>query len=305
MEVEAHMKCPECECESSYFNDAIGEMICRDCGLVLYHRPFEETTSIIRDGQQTHEVTNRLGSYMGYPRQYSPTNSQFSRMKRQHVWASSLTEADRETITRSRMIMSNYKASKSIMDKVETYLKSLKEEHVLRGCTVEQRAASLTYYILKESQIPVNLKTHSKFSYVESKYVSRWAKRIAKHFRNASVFTHRNIMAEAISIIDRLESHRRIDPEYRMKALRLIKHIEQCYKVKQMRLSPNLIIASLWVAGKMENIKVTQAELVDASGSSASTSGVRVSLHALCEVFGLTKEDMCSLSVSDFVAGAY
>ena len=72
-----------------------------------------------------------------------------------------------------------------------------------------------------------------------------------------------------------------------------------------MRLSPNLIIASLWFAGKMENIKVTQAELVDASGSSASTSGVRVSLHALCEVFGLTKEDMCSLSVSDFVAGAY
>ena len=304
MEVESQMKCPECDCESSYFNDAIGEMICRDCGLVLYHRPFEETTSIINDGEQTHEVTNRLGSYMGYA--YTPyMNSQFSRMKKQHIWASSLSEADKETITRSRMILSNYKASKSVRDKVEPYLKSLKEEHVLRGCTVEQRAASLTYYILKESQIPVNLKTHSKFSYVESKYVSRWAKRIAKHFRNASVFTHRNIMAEATSIIDRLESQRRIGREYRMEALRLIQHIEQCYNIRQMRLSPNLIIASLWFAGKMENIRVTQVELVKASGSTASTSGVRVSLHALCETFGLTKEDMCTLSVSDFVAGAY
>jgi len=299
------VKCPECEGFDWTFNDSLGENVCDDCGLVQVVRPFEETTTIMRDGTGhftgTYEPTKRLGSLIIETNSNYKSNQMY-RMRNHNVYAASLSDADRRTITLCNMILSNYSASKPIRDKVGVYLRSLKAEHVFRGCSVEQRAAALTFYILKESDIPLNIRTHSKYSMVESKYISRWAKRIARHFRKSYVFSQENPMRNATGIIDRLDN---IPDGYRPDALDIIQYLERFYKEQNIRFSPNKIVAALWLAGKMGKHGVTQKQLVKSSGNTSSEMGIREQIREMRRFFGLSREELYEMSVSDFTNGAY
>ena len=300
--MEIVMACPECGQHDSFFDDVLGENVCNSCGLVQIVRPFEETTSIVKDGNQTHEPTNRLGSLIMETKSNYNHNQMF-RMKKHNLYASALSEADNRTIVLSQMILSNYQVSSSIKKKVEEYLRSLNNEHVFRGASVEHRAASLTFFILKESRVPMNIREHSRYSMVERKYISRWGKRVARHFRKSYVFTQENAMSMASSILDRMDG---IPTGYRMDAMSMIQFLETFYQEQNLRFSPNKVVDGLWEAGRMQRKhKVTQESLVKASGNTTSAMGLREQVREMQSMFGLAKEDLYSLSVSDFVSGAY
>ena len=61
------MKCVECNCTTTTFDERMGETICADCGLILSVNIFEETSKTIfikDDGgvfSRTYDV-NKLGS---------------------------------------------------------------------------------------------------------------------------------------------------------------------------------------------------------------------------------------------------
>tara|TARA_Y100000361_G_scaffold154008_1_gene177699 strand:- start:1442 stop:2332 length:891 start_codon:yes stop_codon:yes gene_type:complete len=291
------MKCPECEGYDWTFDDSLGENVCDDCGLVQVVRPFEETSRLT----STYGHTKELGSLI-IETNSNYTRNQMHRMKKHNVYASALSEADRRTITLCNMILSNYSVGSSIKSKVDVYLRSLKEEHLFRGCTVEQRAASLSFYILKESDIPMNIRTHSKYSMVESKYISRWAKRIARHFRKSYIFAQENPLRNATGIIDRLDN---VPDGYRPDALSMIQFLERFYEEQNIRFSPNKIVAALWLAGRMGKHGVTQKQLVKSSGNTSSEIGIREQIREMKRFFGLSREELYGMSVSDFTNGAY
>ena len=295
--MEIAMKCPECSEYDWSFDDSLGENVCDHCGLVHVVRPFEETTR----KADTYEVSSHLGS-MIIDRNSNYKTGQLHRMKKHHMFAAMLSETDRRTITLCNMILSNYNVSKSIRNNVGVYLRSLNAEHVFRGCSVEHRAAALSFYILKESNIPMNIRTHSKYSMVDSKYISRWGKRIARHFRKSYVFSQENAMGSAIGIIDRLG----VTPEgYRPDALTMIQYLETFYKERDIRFSPNKMVAALWLVSRMGKYNITQKDLVKSSGNTSSEIGLREQIREMQRTFGLTREELYSLSVYDFVSGAY
>lgn len=295
--MEVNMKCPECSEYDWTYDDSLGENVCDHCGLVHVVRPFEETS---RPGE-SYEYTKQLGSTI-IETDSNYKTGQLHRMRKHHMYASMLSDADRRTIVLSNMILSNYSVGKSIRAKVQVYLKSLNAEHAFRGCTVEQRAAALTFYILKESNIPMNIRTHSKYSMVESKYISRWGKRIAKHFRKSYVFAQENAMGNAIGIIDRLGN---IPQGYRPDALTMIQYLETFYKERDVRFSPNKMVSALWLVSKMGNYNITQKDLVKSSGNTSSEIGIREQIREMQRTFDLTRKELYSLSVHDFVSGAY
>ena len=159
--MEVTMKCPECSEFDWTFDDVLGENICDHCGLVHVVRPFEEASR----AAEVYEVSNVLGSMIIESNSNYKTG-QLHRMKKHNMFAAMLSETDRRTITLCNMILSNYSIRKSIRNNVGVYLRSLNAEHVFRGCSVEHRAAALSFYILKESNIPMNIRTHSKYSMV-------------------------------------------------------------------------------------------------------------------------------------------
>ena len=180
--------CAECKCTSFTFDDHLGENVCDDCGLVHVVRPFEESVrGVDYNGQRLHEPTRgKLGSVIMETKSNLNVNQMF-RMKKHNQWASADSQTDIRTINQCMMILSHYSFKNAEL--VRSYLRSLNNEQVFRGISVEHRSASLTYYILRESGIIMNLTKHSKICMVERKYISRYGKRIAKHFRKSHILS--------------------------------------------------------------------------------------------------------------------
>lgn len=293
--------CVECSCVSSTFDERLGESVCDDCGLVQIVRPFEETVSWV-SAEGNYEPTNgKLGSQiMGINSNHK--SNQMYRMKKHNIWASSFSQTEKRTYTQCMMILSNYSVGKGLKENVSVYMNSLNNEHVFRGITVEHRAASITYYILKEAGITVNLTRHSDISKVERKYISRYAKRIAKHFRKSHVFANVNSYRIASTIIDRLDN---VSTNYRMKSLRMIDHLDKYCSAVDIRFSPNKICAVLWAVSVMEDERHHTQELICEASGNSSVVGMRTSLKEICDWFNLTKKDLLSLEVLQFINGVY
>tara|TARA_R100000152_G_C6780475_1_gene213286 strand:- start:2006 stop:2908 length:903 start_codon:yes stop_codon:yes gene_type:complete len=292
--------CAECKCDSFTFDDRLGENVCDECGLVHVVRPFEETvTPRTRNGDFTYENTRELGSIILETKSNLKLNQMF-RMKNHNTWAKKESDTDIRTMRLCMMILSHY--SMKNREHVNSYLRSLNSERVFRGISVENRAAALTYYILKEAGITVSLAKHSEISMVERKYISRYVKRIAKHFRKAHVLSTINSHGIAATILDKLED---VSPNYRMNTLRMIDFLDDYCKSIDVRFTTNRICAMIWAVSVMEDERHHTQELIREASGNCSVIGMRIALKEICGWFDLTKADLFSLSVSDFIHGAY
>lgn len=288
------MACVECNHNTYYFDEVLGEKVCSSCGLIQMIRPFEETVKWKEDS--SYEVTRDLGSHIIE----TPTKMSY-RLKTQNVWSNPYTEADKRMFRLCNMILSYYNVSSDIRNSVKGYFISLKNEHILRGIPIEDRAAALTYFMLKEAGVPVVLKQHSVYSKVSKSKISKYAKRIARFFRKSHILSSHKPVLITIGILDKLDS---VSPNYRSKSIRVVEHIEVFFNEVGKRYTTNLICATLWLVGQMEDEVHTQTELVDKSGN-ASTIGLRMATKDLSNSLGLTKKELMEMDVDQFLSGAY
>ena len=292
--------CAECECTSFTFDDRLGESVCDECGLVNIVRPFEETIKGINfDGTVVREKTKALGSVIMETKSNLNLNQMY-RMKKHNQWASRDSETDIRTVRLCMMIMSHYSYKNG--DLIRSFLRSLNNEQVFRGISVEHRAASLTYYILKDAGITVNLTRHSNISMVERKYISRYAKRIAKHFRKAHILSSVDATQIATTVLDKLDN---VSNHFRYNTLNMIDFLNRYCESIDVRFSHNKICAAIWAVSVMEDERHHTQELIREASGNCSVIGMRTSLKEICDWFNITKKDLLSMSVSDFVHGAW
>ena len=292
--------CAECECTSFTFDDRLGESVCDECGLVNIVRPFEETIKGINfDGTVVREKTKVLGSVIMETKSNLNLNQMY-RMKKHNQWASRDSETDIRTVRLCMMIMSHYSYKNG--DLIRSFLRSLNNEQVFRGISVEHRAASLTYYILKDAGITVNLTRHSNISMVERKYISRYAKRIAKHFRKAHILSSVDATQIATTVLDKLDN---VSNHFRYNTLNMIDFLNRYCESIDVRFSHNKICAAIWAVSVMEDERHHTQELIREASGNCSVIGMRTSLKEVCDWFNITKKDLLSMSVSDFVHGAW
>lgn len=292
--------CAECECTSFTFDDRLGESVCDECGLVNIVRPFEETIKGINfDGTVVREKTKVLGSVIMETKSNLNLNQMY-RMKKHNQWASRDSETDIRTVRLCMMIMSHYSYKNG--DLIRSFLRSLNNEQVFRGISVEHRAASLTYYILKDAGITVNLTRHSNISMVERKYISRYAKRIAKHFRKAHILSSVDATQIATTVLDKLDN---VSNHFRYNTLNMIDFLNRYCESIDVRFSHNKICAAIWAVSVMEDERHHTQELIREASGNCSVIGMRTSLKEICDWFNITKKDLLSMSVSDFVHGAW
>ncbi len=293
--------CAECKCTSFTFDDHLGENICDDCGLVNVVRPFEESVrGIDYNGQRLHEPTRgKLGSVIMETKSNLNVNQMF-RMKKHNQWASADSQTDVRTINQCMMILSHYAFKNAEL--VRSYLRSLNNEQVFRGISVEHRSASLTYYILRESGITMNLNKHSEICMVERKYISRYGKRIAKHFRKSHILSTLDANQVASTVLDKLSN---VSNEYRHSTLIMVDFINQHCETIGVRFSPNKICAVIWAVSVMEDERHHTQELIRKASGNCSVIGMRTSLTEICGWFGIDKKDLFNMRVSEFVHGAW
>tara|TARA_R100001463_G_scaffold42066_8_gene88397 strand:+ start:3661 stop:4545 length:885 start_codon:yes stop_codon:yes gene_type:complete len=289
--------CAECRCTSFTFDDHLGENVCDDCGLVHVVRPFEESVrGVDYNGKRLREPTKgRLGSII-----METDSNQMFRMKKHNKWASNDSETDIRTVNQCMMILSNY--SFKNVELVRSYLRSLNSERVFNGIPVEHRSASLTYYIIKESGIPMNLTKHSDFCMVERKYISRYGKRVAKHFRKSHILSTINPNQVASTVLDKLDN---VSSNYRHNTLIMIDFVNRYCDLIAVRFTPNKICAIIWAVSVMEDERHHTQELIRKASGNCSIMGIRASLTEICEWFGIDKKDLLNMKVAEFVHGTW
>ena len=287
--------CAECSHNLHYYDDVLGEKVCGGCGLIQLVRPFEETVQWKEDS--SYEKTNRLGSHI-----YEAPNKMSNRLRTQQWRNNPYTETDKRMFRLSNMILSYYNVSADIRNRVQGYFTALKVEHMLRGIPMEERAASLTYYMLKEAGIPVVLKQHAIYSRVPKSKISKHAKKIARFFRKSHILSAHNPNTVVVGILDKLSN---VSNNYRTKSIMMVEHLTVFFDKLDKRYTTNMICATLWMVGQMEDeTQHTQTEVVEKSGN-ASTIGMRMASKDICESVGISKEKLFTMEVSQFLSGAY
>lgn len=293
--------CPECSCTSSTYDERLGETVCVDCGLVQVVRPFEETVSWISAKEKYHPTKDNdsakgLGSYI----METHTKSDY-RLKMQHIRARPVTDTEKRTILHTRMYLSYYGVSKEILNNVPRNYRSLFEEKVTRSIPVEHIAAGLSYFMLKEGGYAVTLRKHSNQIKVEFATIAKYAKRIARHFNKSYVFADQNPVQTLRNTLERMDN---VSSDYRQSCILVAEKIFRTLEGSTIRYTPNMQNSTLWLVARMMDEPHSQKAIIKAA-LNGSEMGIRTSVPEMLGYLGLTKENMLSMSVDQFLSGAY
>jgi len=284
-------KCKECNSMSFEYIERLGEQICSDCGLVLSVNPIAETVQYTTNSN----VTSMLGSFVS---KKDIVDSKSYALRREHLRVNPESEADRQMRVLCNMILSNYNVTKEIKLLTQSYYKTIKRERIFRGVKVEWRAAALTYYVLKENNIITSLKKHELISKVPKSDISRQAKKVAKFRRNATVFTQRDSIQLANTLLDRLQI---TSPELRLGIIKLVEYVSRNIEQRDMRFTDNMLGACFYMASVMLEIKITQGQI--AKSWPCSTVGIRISTTQLSDIFNFDKTKLRDYDLDAFIMG--
>ena len=293
--------CIECNCTSSTYDEVLGETVCDDCGLVQVVRPFEETVSYISakdkyNPTKDNDSAKGLGSYIIE----THTKNVFA-FKRQHIRARPVSDAEKRTILHTRMYLSYYNVTGTIRDQVPRLYRSLVSDRITRSIPVEKIAGGLSYFMLKDAGYGVTLRKHSELTKIELSTIAKYAKKIARHFNKSYVFADSNPVRTLTDTLERMDG---VNTEYRQNAILVAEKIFRILSDLTIRYSPNMQNSTLWLVARMMDEPHSQKKIIQAA-LNGSEMGIRTSVPEMLGYIGLDKEKMLSMSVDEFLSGAY
>lgn len=307
------IKCAECNSRNNEFNSHIGETCCADCGLVLTSILFEETTfiknteeklSLSKDESSKSYITDdgRLGSrIMGT-----------SRLAKSQLWASThykgkMLPSDKHFTVLVKNIIYQYNiptigVSISILEECESLKRTLREKNMLRGYSTEIRASAITYLLLKNKNV-TTIHRHSVICGVNKKLLSKASKKLGKGMLVKELNQLRNptnIMENCILLLEsnvgEICSH-----SFRIKCFKMSEYVASSYNELNLpyRNSTNAVV--MWLVAQMDCKKYTQKEIGDICNTTPQS--LRINLNVFYDSFNITKEQILSISVDDFITG--
>lgn len=296
MNLDIKTKCKECSSKNFEFIERLGEQACVDCGLILSVNPLEETVSY--SNTSVSEIVRNPADLGSHIWSSEVKSTKHFALKKQHTRSNNISESDRLMTTLCNMILSNYNVSTELKNITMSYYTTLKKERVFRGVKIEWRAAALTYYVLKENNIVTDLITHEKISKVSKSDISRQAKKVAKFRRNSQVFTVRNPITLANTLLDRLENP---SSELRLGVIQMVEYISRNVEQRDVRFTDNMLAACFYMASKMLSVTITQRQLEE--NWPCSSVGIRTTLTTLSKMFNFDRSKISGYDLDSFTMG--
>lgn len=272
------MVCVECGKNNFSFDEYLGESVCNECGLVMVTQPFEQEIRLYdENGNPIRSVDKLVGS---------KAVNKYDRVMSSHVLRG---------LTLSKMCMASITQSRSLMDRLENAYMSCFRGGVFGVSSYEGRATALTYYLLRERNLPYTLKQVCAEFGSNRKEVSKIAKRIAKHFGSAGT-TPMNYLALVEKYAMNLGGL-----DFSRSCEIVFSHFEKKLQDRQETIKPNYVGAIIYLTNLLEYKRMTQSEVGEECGCSSRT--VRMLSKELLAMIGKTEKEikgkgtqwMCSL----------
>lgn len=293
-------KCPECTGINLFVNREKGEIICKDCGLVVEDK-------MVEFGQEWREFENEGSSDQKHRRTGAPmTYTQYDQGLGTEVGQKAdlfqLGSKDRNKFFRLRKwqyristaIERNLKLALAELKRVSSYLKlpkSVEEEAAMiytqavqrglvRGRSMESVVSGALYAACRRHEVPRTLDELSEASSIEKKEIGRTYRFVTRELGITI------LPSNPADYIARFASSLKLSPETQSKAVEILEQAQH-EELTSGRGPTGIAAASLYVAALMHGEKRTQREVADVAGVTEVT--IRNRYKELLEELNLEK----------------
>ncbi len=292
-------KCPECGGINLFWNKEKGEVICKDCGLVVEDK-------MVDFGQEWREFDSEGGDKRrraGAPITYTQYDQGLGTEVGGRADLSKLNSKSRNTFVRLRKwqyristaIERNLKLALSELKRVASYLKlprSVEEESariytlavqrgLVRGRSMESVVAGALYAACRRHEVPRTLDELSEASGIEKKEIGRTYRFVTRELGI-------NILpSNPADYIPRFASALKISPEAQSKSIEILEKAQK-EELTSGRGPTGIAAAALYVSALLHGEKRTQREVADVAGVTEVT--IRNRYKELLEELKLDKE---------------
>ncbi len=292
-------KCPECGGINLFLNKDKGEIICKDCGLVIEDKMVDFTQEWREFDSEDSERRRRTGAPMTY--------TQYDQGLGTEVGTKSdlygLGDRSRNKFFRLRKwqyristaIERNLKLALAELKRVSSYLKlptSVEEESariytlavqrgLVRGRSMESVVAGALYAACRRHEVPRTLDELSEASGIEKKEIGRTYRFVTRELGITI------LPSNPADYIARFASSLKLSPETQSRAVEILEKAQKA-ELTSGRGPTGIAAAALYVAALIHGEKRTQREVADVAGVTEVT--IRNRYKELLDELDLDKE---------------
>jgi len=270
-------KCPECGGINLLLNKEKGEMICRDCGLVVEEKMVDfgqEWREFDHDQADKRRRTGApmtftkfdrgLGTDVGgmgdvYQLQGKERNKYFRLRKWQHRISTAIERNLKLALAELKRVSSFLKLPGSVEEEAARVYTMAVQRGLVRGRSMESVVAGALYAACRRHEIPRTLDELSEASGIDKKEIGRTYRFITRELGM------RILPSNPIDYLPRFASALRLNAETQSKAVDILEEAQEC-ELTSGRGPTGIAAASLYIAALINNEKRTQREVADVAG---------------------------------------
>ena len=292
-------KCPECGGINLFWNKEKGEVICKDCGLVVEEKMVDFGQEWREFDSAQSEQRRRTGAPITYT-QYdqglgtevgrkadlynlgAKTKNKFFRLRKWQYRISTAIERNLKlALAELKRVSSYLKLPKSVEEEAARIYTLAVQRGLVRGRSMESVVAGALYAACRRHEVPRTLDELSEASGIEEKEVGRTYRFITRELQITI------LPSNPIDYIPRFSSSLKLSPKTQSKSVEIIE-LAQKQELTSGRGPTGIAAAGLYVAALINGEKRTQREVADVAGVTEVT--IRNRYKELLEKLDLEEE---------------
>jgi transcription initiation factor TFIIB len=292
-------KCPECGSINLIFKDERGEIICKDCGLVIEEKMIDfghewrefdsdqaakrrRTGAPLTSTKFDQGLGTSIGSGSDIFKLSGKSKQRFSRLQKwQHRISTAIERNLKLALAELKRVSSYLKLPNSVVEDASTIYRNAVQRGLVRGRSMESVVAGALYAACRRHEIPRTLDELADASGIDKKEIGRTYRFITRELGI------RILPSNPIDYIPRFSSALKLSAETQSKAVEILE-MAQAAELTSGRGPTGIAAASLYVAALMNNEKRTQREVADVAGVTEVT--IRNRYKELLKELGLEEE---------------
>jgi len=269
-------KCPECGGINLSLNKEKGEVICKDCGLVVEEKmvDFTQEWREFEDKPSSRRRTGQALTYTKYDRGLGTsigqtgdiyqlegkTKNKFFRLRKWQYRVSTAIERNLKlALAELKRVSSFLKLPKSVEEEASRIYTMAVQRGLVRGRSMESVVAGSLYAACRRYEVPRTLDELSEASGIDKKEVGRTYRFIT---RELSI---RILPSDPVDYLPRFVSALKLSADSQSKAVEILQKAQKA-ELTSGRGPMGIAAAALYVAALLNNEKRTQREVADVAG---------------------------------------
>lgn len=292
-------KCPECGGINLFWNRDKGEVICKDCGLVVEDKMVDFTQEWRDFESKDEEKRRRTGAPMTYMqfdqglgtevgqkadlyKLGGKTKDKFFRLRKWQYRISTAIERNLKlALAELKRVGSYLKLPKSVEEEAARIYTLAVQRGLVRGRSMESVVAGSLYAACRRHEVPRTLDELSEASGIEKKEVGRTYRFVTREL-GISI-----LPSNPVDYIARFASSLKLSAETQSRAIEILDQAQKA-ELTSGRGPTGIAAAALYVSALIHGEKRTQREVADIAGVTEVT--IRNRYKELLERLKLDKE---------------